>query len=328
MKKENSYDLHYEYFSAVRQRKVKWLWYPYIPYGKLTILQGDPGEGKSTFMLNIAALLTKGEAFPNGHRVQGPQNVVYQTAEDNLADTVKPRLMIAGADCSRIAYIADDEYSLTLEDQRIEQVIQQTHAKLFILDPLQAYLSQDSDMMNAGKMRCQLSNLCRIAARYDCAVVIIGHMNKSSSEKNLYRGLGSIDIAAIARSVLMIARDRLNPSIRYMFPVKSSLAPEGVSIAFSLDGEKGLVWHGDCQIDKSSLLGNKPDENKKGLAIKIMSQSLRCSDIHSAEIMNKLRLLGISARTVQTAKKELGITSYRRGGIWFWHFPQNRDKKG
>ena len=122
MKKENLYDLHYEYFSAVRQRKVRWLWYPYIPYGKLTILQGDPGEGKSTFMLNIAALLTKGEAFPNGHRVQGPQNVVYQTAEDNLADTVKPRLMTAGADCSRIAYIVDDEYSLTLEDQRIEHL--------------------------------------------------------------------------------------------------------------------------------------------------------------------------------------------------------------
>ena len=99
----------YEYFSSVTQHKVEWLWYPYIPYGKLTILQGDPGEGKSTFMLNVAALLTRGKNMPDGYQVKEPQKVVYQTAEDNLADTVKPRLIAAGADCNRIAYIVDEE---------------------------------------------------------------------------------------------------------------------------------------------------------------------------------------------------------------------------
>ena len=115
------------------RRQNRWLWYPYIPYGKLTILQGDPGEGKSTFILNIAALLTRGKNMPDGFRVPSPQRVVYQTAEDNIADTVKPRLIEAGADCDMIAYIVDDDIPLTLEDSRIEKVIEQTGARLFIL---------------------------------------------------------------------------------------------------------------------------------------------------------------------------------------------------
>lgn len=311
-------NFQYEYFSAVTQRKVEWLWYPYIPYGKLTILQGDPGEGKSTFMLNIAALLTKGRDMPDGFHVGEPQWVVYQTAEDNLADTVKPRLISAGADCRRIAYIVDEDSPLTLEDERIEKVIQQTNARLFILDPLQAYLSQDSDMFSAGRMRQQLRRLADIAAKHNCAILIIGHMNKASGEKNLYRGLGSIDIAAIARSVLMISRDKNDPSIRYMFPVKSSLAPEGSSIAFSFEEKTGLRWIGQCEVDKMQLEGCNIDDSKKSLAQRIIDEMLSAKDVPSRDILNKLKLMGISERTINTAKKELGVTSYRKDGFWFW----------
>ncbi len=126
----------------------------------------------------------------------------------------------------------------------------------------------------------------------------------------------------------MIARDKIDPSIRYMFPVKSSLAPEGESIAFSLGKEKGFVWLGGCKVDKSNLLEETgSEENKKRLALRIMSESLKHRDIHSAEVLNKLKLLEISPRTVQTAKKELGVTSYRRGGIWFWHLPEEGIKR-
>lgn len=175
--------LQYEYFSSVRQRKVEWLWYPYIPYGKLTILQGDPGEGKSTFMLNIAALLTKGKAMPDGYPIEGVQQVVYQTAEDNIADTVKPRLIQAGADCNQIAYIVDEESTLTFSDTRINEVLKRTGARLLILDPLQAYVSQGADLFNAGRMRQQMKRLADMAAEYKCAIVIIGHMNKANGEK-------------------------------------------------------------------------------------------------------------------------------------------------
>lgn len=318
-------NFQYEYFSAVTQRKVEWLWYPYIPYGKLTILQGDPGEGKSTFMLNIAALLTKGKKMPDGFHVAEPQRVVYQTAEDNLADTVKPRLVTAGADCSRIAYIVDEDRPLTLEDDRIEKVIRQTNARLFILDPLQAYLSQDSDMFSAGRMRQQLKRLADIAAKYKCAIVVIGHMNKASGEKKLYRGLGSIDIAAIARSVLMISRDKNNSSIRYMFSVKSSLAPEGSTIAFSFDQKTGLRWIGRHQVDKTQITDCDIADSKKALARRIVFEMLCEQDIYSRDILNKLKLMGISERTINTAKKEIGITSYRKDGVWFWHLNDQSD---
>lgn len=316
---KHSDNFQYEYFSSVIQRKVEWLWYPYIPYGKLTILQGDPGEGKSTFMINIAALLTRGKKMPDGFRIPEPQSVVYQTAEDNLSDTVKPRMVAAGADCNRIAYIVDEDMPLTLEDARIEKVIQETQARLFILDPLQAYLSQDSDMFSAGRMRQQLKRLADIASKHKCAIVVIGHMNKASGEKNLYRGLGSIDIAAIARSVLMISRDRDNPSIRYMFPVKSSLAPEGTTIAFSFDPKSGLRWIGQCQVDKSRIKDYDIDDSKKALARRIVLEMLGEHDAHSTDIINKLKLMGISERTIHSAKKELGVQSYRSDGVWYWH---------
>ena len=92
----------YEFYSAIKQRAVEWLWYPYIPYGKIPVLQGDPGEGKSTFALNIAALLTQGKAMPDGFMCDRPQVVMYQCAEDNPADTIKPRLVAAGANCDTI----------------------------------------------------------------------------------------------------------------------------------------------------------------------------------------------------------------------------------
>lgn len=193
------------YYSTIESKKVDWLWYPYIPYGKLTLLQGDPGEGKSTFIINVAARLTTGEPMPESDVAGDVQTVIYQCAEDNIADTIKPRLVAAGADCSRIAFIADTEEQLTLEDDRIEQAIRETKARLLIIDPLQAFMSQDGDMQSAVRVRSVLRKLANVAARYNCAVVMVGHMNKGSGGKNLYRSLGSIDIAAISRSVLMIA---------------------------------------------------------------------------------------------------------------------------
>ena len=327
MKMKHNSILQFEYYSSVKQRKIDWLWYPYIPFGKLTILQGDPGEGKSTFILAIAALLTRGKAMPDGYPIDNCQNVIYQTAEDNIADTVKPRLVAARADCSRVAYIVDEDVTLNFDDPRIEECIMQTNARLLILDPLQAYLVQDTDMNNAGRMRQQLKKIADLAAKYNCAVVIVGHMNKTSSEKNLYRGLGSIDITAIARSVLMISRDKTDSSIRYMFPVKSSLAPEGSSIAFRLDKKYGVKW-----LDNYTPTNNEQEKytiykSKQSLAERVISEMLEEYDIRSKDILNKLKVMGISERTANGAKSRLGITSYRKDGVWYWHLDDNSDEK-
>ncbi len=133
--------------------QVDWLWYPFIPYGKLTIIQGDPGDGKSTLILNIAARLSKGEGLEDEMTPMEPMNVIYQTAEDGLADTVKPRLEQAGANCSRISIIDESEKSVSMVDERLEAAIVRQKAKLLILDPIQAYLGSGTDMNRANEAR-------------------------------------------------------------------------------------------------------------------------------------------------------------------------------
>ena len=314
-------ELRFEYFSSVTQRKVEWLWYPYIPYGKITILQGDPGEGKSTFMLNVAALLTNGGEMPDGTGGGKPQTVIYQCAEDDIADTIKPRLVAAGADCDKIAYIIDDNNELTFEDSRIEAVLAKTGARLLVIDPIQAFLVQDSDMQSAARMRTALGKLADVATRYQCAVVLVGHLNKSYGGKNLYRGLGSIDIAAIARSVLMISRDSADSSIRYMFPVKASLAPEGCAIGFTFtDGS--FKWLGKCDIDVTTLddsIFSQPDKLEQ--AKTYLMRILKDGDLPSTQIYEMLARLNIKERTANTAKKEVGVQTYRKNNTWYWRLP-------
>lgn len=314
------------YYSSVESKKVDWLWYPYIPYGKLTLLQGDPGEGKSTFIINVAARLTNGEAMPGTSDAGTIQTVIYQCAEDNVADTIKPRLVAAGADCSRIAFIADESEQLTLEDQRIEQAIKETKARLLIIDPLQAFMAQDGDMQNAVRVRTVLRKLANVAARNNCAVVMIGHMNKGAGGKNLYRSLGSIDIAAISRSVLMIARDNADPNLRYMFPVKSSLAAEGSPIAFRMDEKRGFTWIGKCAMG-DSVKNEDANISKLDLARSFLVDILAEGPAPAKDIIGDLAKLSIGQRTVESAKKALGVKSHRVGSAWFWSLDGNYEQR-
>jgi len=305
------------YYSTVESKKVDWLWYPYIPYGKLTLLQGDPGEGKSTFIINVAARLTKGEPMPESTVGGIVHTVIYQCAEDNIADTIKPRLVAAGADCNRIAFIADYDEQLTLEDDRIEQALKETKARLLIIDPLQAFMAQDGDMQSAVRVRTVLRKLANVATRYNCAVVLVGHMNKGNGGKNLYRSLGSIDIAAISRSVLMIARDSMDPNLRYMFPVKTSLAAEGSPISFRMDHEHGFTWIGKCTMDKAAADEQTP-VSKIGLARSFILDVLSDGPAPAKDIIGHLSRLGVGLRTVESAKKNLGVKSHRIGSAWVW----------
>ena len=131
--------------SEIQSQEVSWLWFPFIPYGKLTIVQGDPGDGKTTLVLNIAAKLSKGKGLDDEMKPTEPLNVIYQSAEDGLADTIKPRLEQAGADCENILVIDESMKSLSMIDERLEEAVIRTKAKLLILDPIQAYLGGGMD---------------------------------------------------------------------------------------------------------------------------------------------------------------------------------------
>lgn len=189
-------------YSDVKATPIKWLWYPFFAIGKISLLQGDPGDGKSTMMLRLIAELSNGGATPDGQALGRPQRVLYQCSEDGVADTIKPRLEACGADCRNVAFINEELYSgLTLDDERLRQAIIEFRPRLVVIDPIQAYIGSDSDLQIAGRARKLMSRLGMWASTYDCAIVLIGHLNKKEGTKGLYRSLGSIDVVAAARSV-------------------------------------------------------------------------------------------------------------------------------
>ena len=171
----------------VQSKEVNWLWYPYIPYGKITIIQGDPGEGKTTLALRLAALLSKGEALPYDDTEREPVKIIYQTAEDGLEDTIKPRLEAAEADCTQIKVIDESEAVLSMLDERIEKAIIEVSARVVILDPIQAYVGANINMNNANEVRNVMAQLGRIAEKYDCAILLVGQSSQVHGRKIYFR---------------------------------------------------------------------------------------------------------------------------------------------
>ena len=305
--------------SEVQSQEIEWLWYPFIPYGKLTIIQGDPGDGKTTMVLNLAAKLSKGEALDENMKVTEPVNVIYQTAEDGLADTVKPRLELAGADCERIIVIDESDKSLSMVDERLEQAIVRTGARLLILDPIQAYLGGGMDMNRANEARDMTKKLGALAEKTKCAIILIGHMNKASGNKAAYRGMGSIDFFAVARSVLLVGRVEAESNTRAVVQIKNNLAAFGHPKAFALS-EDGFKWLGDYEITVDEVLGGiTPKANKMEQAKQMLRELAETqSAVLSNEIFDRANELGISKRTLENAKKELGVQTRKINNAWYW----------
>ncbi len=304
--------------SDIETEQVRWLWYPFIPYGKVTIIQGDPGEGKTSFVLAMIALLTTGKPLPEEEAAAEPISVIYQSAEDGLADTIKPRLEMSGADCSRVLVIDESDKELTLCDERLEQAVQETGAKLIVLDPLQAYLGDNIDMHRANEVRPVFKRLCTMADRTGCAIILIGHMNKAQGLKSSYRGLGSIDFRAAARSVLLVGRLKSEPTVRVVAHDKSSLAPEGKSIAFSLDAENGFQWIGYCDVSVDDVLSGAGSVQTKTALMEDELRRMLTKPVPAEEVFQRAAELHISERTVKIAKKNLNVQTEKLGGQWFW----------
>lgn len=316
----------------VEVEKIDWLLYPFIPFGKVTIVQGDPGEGKTTMVLQIIAKLTKGEAvLPSGSDEPAleektmdlePINVIYQTAEDGLGDTIKPRLLSAGADCSRVMVIDDNDQALTMMDARLEEAIIKTKARLVVLDPIQGFLGAAVDMHRANEIRPLMKRVAVLAEKYYCAIILIGHMNKNSNGKSSYRGLGSIDFQAAARSVLIVGRIKDEPEIRVVCHVKSSLAPEGKSIAFRLDKDTGFEWIGEYDISADDLLSGDNRGQKIHEAKEFLKEILVSSSVAQTKVAEEAESRGIKKKTLWNAKNELEIESVKIGNQWFWMLPE------
>ena len=295
-------------YEDIEQTSVEWLWFPYIPFGKLTIIQGNPGEGKTYFAMMLTAACTNRKLFPNMEDIE-PFNVIYQTAEDGMGDTIKPRLIEAGADLSRVMVIDDTEEALTLSDDRIEKAVRQNRVRLVIIDPVQAFIGADVDMNRANEVRPVFRKLGMIAEKTGCAIVLIGHLNKSSGTQSTYRGLGSIDIMAAVRSLIFIGKVRKDPTTRVLIHEKSSLAPPGETMAFKLGDEEGFRWVGAYEISADELLDGKEGkatETKLERGAKLIRELLADKkEISIRELDEKAKEQGISGRTMRDVRSRM-----------------------
>lgn len=295
--------------SDIEEKVVQWLWYPFIPFGKVTLIQGNPGKGKTWLAMALCAYCTAEKELPNALPIE-PFNVFYQTAEDGVGDTIKPRLAKCGADMSRVRFISEEEKQLSMTDERIEKAIRQNHVRLMIMDPIQAYLGANVDMNRANEIRPLFRNLSNIAERTGCAIVLIGHLNKASGVQSDYRTLGSVDIAAAVRSILFVEKveKEKNQDIRVVYQQKDSLAKKENPVAFSLSDD-GLTWLGEYDISIEDLLagntGTKKEtklEKAKKLILELLEKrKMMCLE----ELEAELQAYGISARTGRDARKNL-----------------------
>ena len=298
---------------------VRWLWYPYIPLGKLSIIHGDPAEGKTTLALWIAAACSRGQALPGGETGE-PLTILYQTAEDGLGDTIKPRLLESQADLHHIYTIDETDFPLSMLDHRIGEAIEKTQAQLMILDPMQAYLGEKVDMNRANEVRTVMKGLTKVANQTGCAIVLVGHLNKSKSANSAQRGLGSMDFRAAARSVLLVGRLKNDRGIRVMVHDKSSLAPEGNSRAFSLENGT-LHWQeGYENLTADELLSGAARGNKVALAEDLIREQLAGGHpVLANEIFQLAKAAGISRRTVEMAKRNMpDVTARKMRNCWAW----------
>lgn len=319
-------------YSDVQSERVRWFWYPFIAYGKVTLLQGDPGDGKSTMMLNLISELSTGGMTPDGKELGRPQHIIYQCSEDGAADTIKPRLEKCGADCRNIAFIDEEAHDgITLNDQRLYEAIAAFRPKLVVIDPIQAYISNSSDLQVAARARRLLRCLSTWAEAFDCAVVLIGHMNKHEGAKGLYRGIGSIDVVATARSVLQIERDDHDPDIRVLRQIKNSLGPSDAMIRFEIRRDTGFRWmemeYSSGQTD--TALGGEvlvfPTKTEK--AAYLIRTYLKDGMILSKEMYQRLYEEGISHRTAEKTRKSMGVICRRAMNRWYWALPDTAETK-
>lgn len=310
----------YIQLSSVESKSTDWLWYPYIPLGKITLMTADPGTGKTFLALYLAAQVSTGRPFYGESVYTAPQNVVYQTAEDGIADTIKPRLEPMRPNFENIYIFNEESESLSLSDDKIEQIMKDLHPALMIFDPLQAYLGADVDMHRANEVRPILGRIGHLAEKYNCAVVFIMHNSKMSQNSALHRALGSIDIPAVARSMLILGKDPENFNRKIICHEKSSLAPNGKSILFEVDTSKGgVLFCGYSDLKADDILNvrtttrNKASVKKDEVCDKLLDLFGENDFIKFTNVKDLCKKLDCKKSTLYSAKDELEIMSYTLG---------------
>jgi archaellum biogenesis ATPase FlaH len=308
----------------VEPEEVDWLWHPYIPLGKVTSIEGDPGLGKSWMLMAILAALSKGEAL-FGTSGSDPATCLLVSAEDGLADTIRPRLDGLGADSRRIHAFAKtpvaDEDGLA----KLERHIQRLSPKIVVIDPLVAYMGGKMDINKANQTRAIMSGLAALAEKYSCAIVVLRHLSKGPQDKAIYRGIGSIDITAACRSVLLVAVDPHDLDKCVVAHIKSNLAAKGDPFGFAIKDDC-FRWEGKVDVTPEEMLAPDADNadrrREREVAEDFLREHLAAGRVAVNEIEALAEQQGIANSTLGRAKRHLGVRSRKDGQAWFWELPK------
>ena len=318
----------------VQREEVTWLWADRVPAGRLTLITGDPGVGKSWGTLAIATAVTTGAGLP-GDPPREPGRVLLLTAEDGLADTVRPRLEDMGADLTRVTALRavrdldGDEHHPSLVDDLpvLRDLLAVGKYSLVIIDPINAYLGSTLDTHRDAALRSALTPLANLAEQWDVAVIAVGHLNKSSRDRAIYRANGSIAYIGAPRVVHLVGLNPDNERERVVCCIKNNLAAIPTALSFELN-EGQFYWLGETEVTASALLS--PDDNEeersgRSEAIEFLQEVLGEGEVEARVVEDQARTLGISPRTLRRARKELGVRATRVGGAghqgagkWVW----------
>ena len=313
-------------FSEIEPEDVKWLWEPYIPLGKLVLFQGDPGTGKTWAAMKLCADITR-RGF----------NVIFASLEDSWGDTLRPRAEKVGCDLSRLVALIGrreedgTERSLTLEDHLdIERSIVKVKPALLVLDPISAWLGAGADMNKANEVRDRLIPMTRLAEHHGVTVLLLQHLTKARTDRAIYRGQGSIDFGAAARSILLFGETR--PQDKAMVQIKNAFGPKGKAFSYSIDDD-GFHWLGETEATASDLLEPESSTGERSAlddAIVWLESELSQGPQEASTLQKRYESeTGYSAQTLRRALKSLGGKTIKegfgKGAPWKWEIPINEN---
>jgi hypothetical protein len=324
-------------FADVEPEEVRWLWRGRIPFGKLTILEGDPDEGKSTLALDLAARVSSGRPMPLESDPQAPAGVLFLSAEDEIADTLRPRLEAAGGDSSRVVGIRLDSLPTIGEGRGlaiIESAIREHHVALLVVDPLTAFLADHVETYRDHHVRRVLTPLAAVAASTGTAVMGVRHINKTGGTNAKHRGGGSIAFTGAARAVLLAAPDPDDSTRKILVPVKNNLSAPVTAVAYSLDPAGSTVrvrWISETGHTANALLAAAQEAEaptKLGEAADFLARELAAGARRAKDLESEAANVGIKSPTLRRARERLGIrpTKDGREGSWWWALPQQDEQ--
>jgi RecA-family ATPase len=305
--------------SNVTACEVDWLWEPYLANGMLAMMSGDPGIGKTFVALAISAALTLGNT-PYTNKPCVPANVLYLTVENSPEHVLRPRFDLLGGNPS-LFHVIDGSIRLS-EISSLSKAIQQTKARLMVVDPIQSFLGSDVDTHRANETRPIMDDLSRLAKDHECCILLLRHLSKASTGRAIYRGQGSIDFTGAVRTELLAGCSSHDPKQYALVHEKSNLGPKGPSLGYTL-GAKGFSWTGESTLKAIDLLspesGGKAGEaltEAKDFLLSALAQGPRIG----TEVIAEAQQEGISTMTLKRAKKELKVVSKKLGLSegWKW----------